>query len=266
MSDIQLVIFDWVGTVIDFGACAPSSALRKAFAAKGIDAMAAEIHTPMGLSTVDHIRGMLKGERLAQLWHAVYGRAWAEADVEEIDRIVVLLQIEAAKKCRTLVPGVLECVAHLRSLGIKIGATTDYSREVADVCCAAGREQGFVPDFTICADDVPAGRPAPWMIYRVMEALNVYPPTTVVKIGDTRIDIEDGVNAAAWSVGVTDSSSEMGLSPEEFGALPEAEREQRREAIRETFFAAGADGAMDTLADLPELIVELNKILAETEE
>lgn len=266
MSDIQLVIFDWVGTVIDFGACAPSSALRKAFVAKGIEALPNEIRTPMGLCTKDHIREMLKGERLGQQWHAVYGRDWAAADVEDIYRIVVPLQIEAAGTCRTLIPGVLECVAHLRKLGIQIGATTDYSREVAEVCYAAGREQGFVPDFTICADDVPAGRPAPWMIYRVMEARNVYPPTTVVKIGDTRIDVEDGVNAAAWSVGITDSSSEMGLSPEEFAAVPEAERELRREAIRETFFAAGADGAMDTLADLPELIVELNKILAETEE
>ena len=72
MSDIQLVIFDWVGTVIDFGACAPSSALMKAFVAKGIEAMAAEIHTPMGLNTKDHIREMLKGVRLGQQWHAVY--------------------------------------------------------------------------------------------------------------------------------------------------------------------------------------------------
>ncbi len=250
MSDIQLVIFDWVGTVIDFGACAPANALRKAFLAKGIEVSPAEIRTLMGMNTKDHIRELLK----------------SETDVEEMFRAVLPLQVEAVKACRTLVPGVLECVAHLRSLGIKIGATTEYSREVAEVCYAAGREQGFVPDFTVCADDVPAGRPAPWMIYRVMEALNVYPPTTVVKIGDTRIDIEDGVNAAAWSVGVTDSSSEMGLSPKDFAALPETDREQRREAIRETFFAAGADGAMDTLADLPELIVELNKILAETEE
>ena len=250
MSDIQLVVFDWVGTVIDFGACAPAEAYRKAFLAKGIDVSPAEIRAGMGMNTKDHIRELLKGE----------------TNVEEMFRAVLPLQVEAAKACGTLVPGVLECVAHLRSLGIKIGATTDYSRAVAEVCYAAGREQGFVPDFTVCADDVPAGRPAPWLIYRVMEALNVYPPTTVVKIGDTRIDIEDGVNAAAWSVGITDSSSEMGLSPKEFAALPEAEREQRREAIREIFFAAGADGAMDTLADLPELIVELNKILAETEE
>jgi len=266
VSDIQLVIFDWAGTVIDFGSCAPTGAFLKAFALKGIEPTVAEVRAPMGLHKKDHIREMLKGERLRQQWRTVVGRDWAEADVEEIYRIVTPMQVEAAKACSTLVPGVLECVAHLRSLGIKIGASTGYFREAAEVCYAAGREQGFVPDFTICADDVPAGRPAPWMIYRVMEALNVYPPTTVVKIGDTRIDIEDGVNAAAWSVGVTDSSSEMGLSPKEFAALSEADREQRREAIRDIFFAAGADGAMDTLADLPELIVELNKILAETEE
>ena len=65
---------------------------------------------------------------------------------------------------------------------------------------------------------MPAGRPAPWMIFRCMEALNVYPPAAVVKVGDTVIDIEDGLNAGAWSVGVVDSSNEMSLTAAELAA------------------------------------------------
>ena len=61
MSDIQLVIFDWVGTVIDFGSCAPAEAYRKAFLAKGIDVSPAEIRAGMGMNTKDHIRELLKG-------------------------------------------------------------------------------------------------------------------------------------------------------------------------------------------------------------
>jgi len=75
------------------------------------------------------------------------------------------------------------------------------------------------------------------MIFRCMEALNVYPPAAVMKIGDTCIDIEDGRNAGCWSVGVIDSSNEMGLTAAALAALPDQELQARREAVRQRFRA-----------------------------
>ncbi|MGL4420546.1 MAG: HAD-IA family hydrolase, partial [Gemmataceae bacterium] len=138
-------------------------------------------------------------------------------------------------------------------------------RAAMEACATAAALNGYQPDFSVCIDDVPVGRPHPWMIYRVMEKLNVYPPRAVVKLGDTVADIEEGVNAGVWSIGVVDSSNAMGLTPEEFEALPEEQREARRVQIREQFFAAGADGVVDTLADVPELIEELNRMLGTDE-
>lgn len=115
---------------------------------------------------------------------------------------------------------------------------------------------------------IPAGPggSAPWPVFRAMEAADVYPPTAVVVVGDTVDDVLAGVNAAAWAVGVTDGSRELGLTAGAFAALPEHEREQRREQLRTVFFDAGADGVVDTPAELPGLINELGRLLAEDEE
>jgi phosphonoacetaldehyde hydrolase len=102
------------------------------------------------------------------------------------------------------------------------------------------------------------------MIFRSMEALNVYPPRRVVKVGDTVVDIQDGLNAGVWSVAVVDSSNEMGLSEAEFKALPDSVKAQRRAAVRAKFEAADADFVIDSLAKLPDLIRELNHRLTDS--
>jgi len=153
-----------------------------------------------------------------------------------------------------LVPGLLECVEELRRRNIKIGGTTGYFREAAARVLELATAQGYAPDCSLGADEVPAGRPRPWMMFRVMEALDVHPPGAVVKVGDTLVDIAEGRNAGAWSVGVVDSSSEMGLGEAEFAALPEAEKRSRRERIRARFTEAGADAVIGSLAELPGLI------------
>lgn len=252
--EIKLVVFDWAGTTIDFGSCAPAGAFVASFAARGVAVTSAEARAPMGLHKKDHIRAMLTNPAVAGRWRAAVGRGWTEADVEDLYRDVTPRQVAAVQTCSTLIPGVGNCVARLRERGLKVAATTGYFREAAVLVVAAGRRQGYEPDFSICADDVPAGRPAPWMIFRAMEALGVYPPAAVVKVGDTCVDVEDGLNAGAWSVAVVDSSSEMGLTAAEFAGLSVAEREERRAAVRRRFLAAGAHAAIDTLAELPALI------------
>src|SRR5262249_44028154 len=98
-----------------------------------------------------------------------------------------------------------DTVTELRKRGIKIGTTTGYFRQAAEVVFAEARAQGYEPDLNVLPDDVPAGRPYPWMIFRLMEELEVYPPAAVVKIGDTIHDIYEGLNAGAWRVGVLQS-------------------------------------------------------------
>ncbi len=264
-TEIKLVVLDWAGTTIDYGCLAPTGAFVEAFASKGVDVTLAEARGPMGLHKKDHIRAMLRTEIVGGKWRAAVGRDWAESDVEELYRSVTPLQVAAAEKYSGLIAGVPAVADALRAKGLKVAASTGYFHEAAAVVRAAAKRQGFEPDFNICADDVPAGRPAPWMIFRCMEALGVYPPAAVVKVGDTVIDIEDGRNAGCWSVGVIDSSNEMGLSEAEFQSLTEAERNARRKDITERYQKVGAHAMLHAITDLPALIGDLNARLARGE-
>jgi len=99
-----------------------------------------------------------------------------------------------------LIPGVLDTLAWLDRQGIPFATTTGYFREAADIVLERLAVVGFCPHVHICATEVPEGRPAPWMIFRCMEMLNVYPPQLVVNVGDTHVDVVAGRNAGVWSV------------------------------------------------------------------
>ncbi|WP_205700936.1 2-aminoethylphosphonate--pyruvate transaminase [Jeongeupia sp. USM3] len=54
-GQLQAVIFDWAGTVVDFGSFAPTQVLLDAFGGFGVDIDMAEARVPMGLAKWDHI-------------------------------------------------------------------------------------------------------------------------------------------------------------------------------------------------------------------
>jgi phosphonoacetaldehyde hydrolase len=115
----------------------------------------------------------------------------------------------------------------------------------------------------ICTSEVPQGRPAPWMIFRLMERLDVYPPHAVLKIGDTAPDIAEGRNAGVWTAGVTATGSEVGLSADDLAALSPAEREARLAAAAEKLFAQ-AHFVIDSVADLPSHLPVFENCVRET--
>ncbi len=61
-----------------------------------------------------------------------------------------------------------------------------------DILAPIAKQQGFEPDNIVCSNEVPAGRPDPWMIFKNMMDLQTYPSESVVKIGDTIVDITEG--------------------------------------------------------------------------
>ena len=251
---VKMVVLDWAGTTLDFGCMAPSGAFVRAFSERGLDVTIAEVRGPMGLHKKDHLREMLRMARIGSAWEAAHGRPWQESDVDDLYRSVTPMQVAAAAEHAELVPNLIDDIRRLRDVGIKIAGSTGYFVEAAEVCYTRAAQQGYVPDFSICADEVPAGRPAPWMIYRCMEALGVYPPTAVAKVGDTVVDIRDGLNAGVWSIGVVDSSNEMGLSLAEFRSLAPGERDARRKRVASIFRDAGAHAVVNTLAELPRAL------------
>jgi phosphonoacetaldehyde hydrolase len=252
--EIRLVVLDWAGTTVDHGSRAPLAAFMEAFARAGVEVTAAEARGPMGLPKRDHLRALLHTPAVAARWRQAHGRDAGERDLEKLYQSYQPLQLKAVEEHARLIPGAREAVDRLRRRGIRIGATTGYFRAAAERVDRAAREQGFEPDCCVCAEDVPEGRPAPWMIFRVMEAVRVYPPAAVVKVGDTVPDVHEGLNAGVWSVGVAGTGNEVGCTEEEFAALPDVERAARLDQARRTLAAAGAHAVIDSVADLPELL------------
>jgi phosphonoacetaldehyde hydrolase len=262
---IRLAIFDWAGTTVDHGSQAPLTPFVRVFAQRGVTITRDEARGPMGLHKRDHLRALLHEPSIARRWRERHDHEATEDDVEGLYREFVPLQLEGIDAFAGLVPDLLDCVRVLRSRGIAIGATTGYFRAAAECVYRAAAGQGYRPDHCVCAEDVPAGRPAPWMVFRIMEALGVFPPAAVVKVGDTVPDIGEGLAAGAWSVGVLRSSSEVGCTTDEWDQLPPAEQSRRLAACRAKLLAAGAHAVVETLAELPAVLEEFDARLGRGE-
>jgi phosphonoacetaldehyde hydrolase len=257
-AKIRLVVFDMAGTVVDFGSRAPVAAFVQTFAAHGVTLTEAEVRGPMGLPKRDHLRALLCLPAVRQRWRQAHGQEWTEADLTALYDQFLPTQLAVLERHNDLVPGALDCADRLRRQGVRIGMTTGYFREAAARVREAAARQGFVAEHVVCPEDVPTGRPAPWMIYRLMEALNVFPPSAVLKVGDTLADVAEGLNAGVWSVGVTRSSSEVGLGEEEFNALPAPRQHDLVSRSTQKLRGAGAHAVIETLTGLPELLATLS--------
>ncbi|MEW4564529.1 phosphonoacetaldehyde hydrolase [Bremerella sp. JC770] len=261
-TNVQLVVFDWAGTTVDFGSCAPATAFAKVFAAHGVEVSDEEARRPMGLNKREHLIAMLRTEGISKRWLDSQGTSWTDADVSRMYDQFVPYQLEAIQQNCQLVPQLLHVITALKSDGVQIGGTTGYFRAAAELVSQAASDQGFVPDANVCADDVPSGRPAPWMIYLIMQKLNVFPPHSVVKVGDTVADIEAGRNAGCWTIGVCDSSSITGLSYDAYCELDVKVRSQRLDATASVFQNAGSHYTVASIEDLPRVIGQINQRLA----
>jgi phosphonoacetaldehyde hydrolase len=263
IGPIKAVISDLAGTTVDFGSCAPAGAFVQLFERYGVTATTAEARGPMGIHKKDHIQAMLEMPSIAEQWSKVHGHAWTEADLDMLYEKFIPMQLEALPKYGDVIPGVVETVEILRGRGIPVAVNTGYNREMLEIVLDKAREGGFTPDEALCAFDVPKGRPAPWMIFHLMEELNVYPPQAVVKIGDTIADIEAGLNAGVWTVGVTKTGNLVGLTKDEFDALSPDENEQKVAEATQRFNEARAHYVIDSFAGLPDVIVDIEKRLAQ---
>jgi phosphonoacetaldehyde hydrolase len=103
--------------------------------------------------------------------------------------------------------------------------------------------------------------PTPWAIFRLMESLNVFPPSAVLRVGTTANEMAVAKNAGAWALGVTDTSCETGLSEAAFAAMAEDERERIREKVRSLFLDEGADAVIDSLAELMDAIEAIEGLM-----
>ena len=163
---LAAVVFDWAGTVVDFGSLAPMGAFVELFASEGVHITIEDARVPMGLPKWQHIQALGRLPRVAAAWQARHGGALTDADVDRLYERFTPMNMAAVPRHATLVEGVPALVQALRTRGLKIGSTTGYNREIMAVLAPLAAEQGFEPDNLVCAGDVSQNRPAPLGMYR----------------------------------------------------------------------------------------------------
>jgi phosphonoacetaldehyde hydrolase len=251
---IRAVILDWAGTTVDHGSLAPVRVLQEVFARRGVSISEEAARRDMGVLKKDHIRKILFARDVSPKWCEAAGHEPSEADVESLFKTFVPLQLECLPKYSTVIDGVVETVARLRMRGIKIGSSTGYTRAMLDLVQQSARQQGYAPDCAVSPDDVGAGRPHPWMIFANAIRLQIEPLAAIVKIGDTPVDIEEGLHAGVWTIGVARTGNMIGLSEHEFAALGAAAQLAMLEKARSQLVAAGAHEVIDAVADCESAI------------
>ena len=256
---ISAVIFDWAGTTVDHGSRAPVFALVELFDRYGVVVTEEQARRPMGRFKLDHIRDIAADPDVAAGWHQAHGRNWTDEDALALYEGFGPLQDAAVVANAALIEGVVEVVAACRERGYRVGSTTGYPRAAMDPLAEAAARQGYAPDAIVCSDEVPAGRPAPWMLFRNLELIDAYPPSTVVKVGDTPIDMTEGINAGTWAVGISRTGNLVGRTAAELEAMEPAAVAGLTSAAEGHLLAAGAH---DVVTAVSELLPALDRIEA----
>lgn len=264
-TGIRAVVFDWAGTVVDYGSLAPMGVFVEAFGEFGVDITIDEARGPMGMAKRPHIATLMALPRIAGAWKAKHGNVPGEADIDRVYAVFVPKNVAVAAKYADVIPGVAETASALRAAGIKIGSTTGYTREIMANILPVAKAQGFAPDSLVCTGDTPDGRPSPYMLWRSLTELGVYPASQCVKVDDTEVGIAEGTNAGAWTVGVAVSGNVFGLSLADTKALDREVFATKRAAAVKRLKDAGAHYVIDSAADLMPVIDEINGRLAKGE-
>ncbi|HVC19519.1 MAG TPA: phosphonatase-like hydrolase [Vicinamibacterales bacterium] len=191
LPDVDLVVFDLAGTTVEDGGEVPAAftaALRQFDIAVTADRLRA-------------VRGASKRQAVLDLVPPGADRA-ARAERVYAAFCEDLAARYAAGGVRAIA-GAIDAFAWLRDRGIRIALTTGFDRALTGLLLDALGWAGGTADAVICGDEVPQGRPAPYLIFRAMERTRTIDVRRVATVGDTALDLRAGWHAGVrWNVGV----------------------------------------------------------------
>jgi phosphonatase-like hydrolase len=194
---LKLVVLDIGGTLIADHGEVPDAMLG-AFSRHGVTVTAEEFSAWRGASK----RTMVK--------HFVEQRA-ASGGAALIEAIYADFTVTATKAYEKVqpIPGAEKAMQELQAMKLILATTTGFDRPL---CTAILKHLGWEHYFaaSITSDDVTDGRPAPFMLFRAMEAAHVNETAQVMAVGDTPLDLQaannGGLGAAigVWSGAATE--------------------------------------------------------------
>ncbi|SAI74219.1 hydrolase [Bordetella ansorpii] len=259
---LEAVIFDWAGTLVDFGSFAPTRVFVDAFAEFGMTVTLRQARGPMGMGKWDHIRTLCNDPGIAGQYRERFGRMPTDDDVTAIYERFLPMQVAKVAQYSAPIPGAADVLRTLRAQGLKLGSCSGYPDVVMRHVREGAEPAGIRPDCVVASDDVPRARPAPGMALRNVVLMGLADVAGCVKVDDTAPGIEEGRRAGMWTVGLLLSGNAAGLSLEEYEALDEAGRQAARERARAELDTAAPHYLIDTIRDLPDVLAQIAARLA----
>jgi len=193
---IKMIVFDMAGTTVDEGNVVYKT-LHKAI----------ERVTP-NISLEEVLKWGAGKEKLQAIKDTLINNniVLEEAQISEVFHSFLNL-LEEAYENLVVIPtkNSEKLFQELKTLGIKVVLNTGYNRTTAlSLIKKLNWFEGIHYDLLVTASDVPNNRPSPDMIVFAMKALNILEAATVIKVGDSTIDIEEGKNAGCiFNIAVT---------------------------------------------------------------
>ena len=193
---IAMVVFDMAGTTVDEGNLVYRT-LHKAIE-KVCPSVSFEdvLKLGAGKEKLQAIRETLSGSNISL----------NEATIQEIFKdFLGLLDIAYANLIVVPTNNTERLFNELRTKDIKVVLNTGYNTVTAiSLLNKLNWVKGVQYDLLVTSSDVSNNRPMPDMILYAMDKLNITDASTVIKVGDSTIDIEEGRNAGCkYNIGVT---------------------------------------------------------------
>jgi phosphonatase-like hydrolase len=191
MDELELVIFDLAGTTVEDHGEVPA-AFTAALAGHGIEVTAGQIQDVRGASKRQALLHFIPaGPEQARVAEEVYASFRGH-----------LAQRYAAGGVRAI-PGAVPAFRFLREHDVRVALNTGFDRGMTSLLLDALEWTEGMVDAVVCGDDVPQGRPAPYLIFRAMETAGARCVHRVANVGDTTLDLQAGYNAGVrWNIGV----------------------------------------------------------------
>lgn len=233
--------------------------LLEIFRRRGVTLSEGLLRGVVSLQGRESIRRLCLESEVRDGWQARYGRAPAASEVdamyaesEEVQKACLLEHAEP-------IPGFVSLTVWLRGQGMRLGATTSLQGQMVTVLKPLLAARGWSPDALICASDVPAPPPAPYMNFLAATRIGAPNVAGCVVVGDRAADMEAARNAGMWAIGVAMTGEDAGLTWEALHRQSPSEQQYLRERATVRLEKAGAHVVVDTVLDLPHALATIKR-------
>ncbi|SEW43815.1 phosphonatase-like hydrolase [Chitinophaga sp. YR573] len=193
---IKLAVFDIAGTTLK-----DNHDVSKVF-----QTALSHFDYQLSLDQIDPLMGYEKAFAIRQLLEAHSPKPIEDQLVKSIHQQFMELMMRYYETADLQpLPNVETTFRKLQDADIRVGINTGFSRNIASIIIDRLQwEKNKLIDLLIASDEVPEGRPHPYMIRSMMETLQISDPLEVMKTGDTEVDIREGQNAGCrYVIGIT---------------------------------------------------------------